>query len=212
MSFVEDIEHFGRLIDAFHERYPACHVTVDHPGNTQPPLDMRAEQLSSPGWVACKVLTSTLKLADVESLESEFQIAFPPAFRAHLFARFHLIDQLHLRQHRNQLVSWPHLPSVKPLEPLREILRAWCPLLKAGYIPFGGWDGGAGPMCFDTASRDAEGECPVVWLDHELLFHIGPDGCTVRERVFPLARSLYNTSRELLLDVFSIDPADDLPR
>src|SRR5262245_49392583 len=202
MGLAEDITEIGRLIDAFNERYPACHIIA----GDWPPLEMRGEPLSSHDWVACRVLPSTLGLADVITLERELAVQFPPMFRAYLLARFHLFDQVHARRYNNQLICWPHITSQSSLDDVRTHVRAWQSLADAGYIPFATWGDGWGPMCFDTAQRAQGGECSVVWTDHELLHQLGPTECRKRANVEPLAQPLYDSSRELILDVFSLLP------
>lgn len=205
MGLAEDIAEIGRMIDAFDARYPACHVVVDKPGYEDPPLDMRGERLSSPDWVACKILPSTLREADVTAVERECRVVFPPVFRAYLLTRFHLHDQVHGRRHNNQLIFWPPLPSRDSLGPLRERLRGWPVLIEAGYVSFAEWGDGWGPMSFDTAQRRPDGDCPVVWMDHELLFQVGPENCRERATVEPLAQRVYDSCRELLTDVFTCE-------
>jgi hypothetical protein len=205
MGLAEDITEIGQMIDAFDARYPACHVVVDEPGREHPPLDMRAERLSSPDWVACKVLHSALCETDIVAVEREFGVELPPVFRAYLLARFHLHDQVHGRRHNNQLIFWPPVPSRDSLDPLREHLRGWPVLIEAGYIPFAEWGDGWGPMSFDAAGRRPDGDCPVVWMDHELLFRVGVERCRVRANVEPLAQRVYDSCRELINDVFTCE-------
>lgn len=201
MGLAEDITEIGRLIDAYDQQFPACHVFNDD----WPPLEIRGERLSTPDWVACRVLPSALAFPDVVALEQELGIQFPPMFRAYLLARFHLFDQVHAHHHNHQ-ISWPPIPSRDSFRAVREYIRGWQTLIAAGYIPFAEWGDGWGPMCFDTARREPDGECPVVWMDHELLHHIGPEACGNRANVEPLARPLYASSRELILDVFTVPP------
>ncbi len=201
MGLAEDVAEIGRLIDAYDGRCPACHVIVD---GQLPPPEMRGELLSSPGWVECRVLPSTLTLTDVVVLEREYGIEFPPAYRAYLLARFHLHDQVHAHRHDDQLIFWTAVPSRDSFRPLRERIDQWRPLIDAGYIPFAEWGDAWGPMCFDTAQRRPDGECPVVWMDHDLLHRVVLDRCGERQNLEPLAQRLYDSSRELILDVFSI--------
>ena len=82
-------------------------------------------------------------------------------------------------------------------------MRAWEPVIAAGYVPFAEWGDGWGPMCFDTERRAADGDCPIVWMDHEVLVPIGEERWRVRKKVLPLAQPLYDSCRELLIDVFA---------
>jgi hypothetical protein len=118
-----------------------------------------------------------------------------------LLARFQLFDQVKSR-HYGQQILMTDIPSRKPLKPLRDLMEAWRPPIDAGFVPFAQWGDGWGPMCFDSFKREADGECPVVWIDHELLVALGSDKCRQRESVLPLAQPLYGSCREFLLDVF----------
>ena len=95
------------------------------------------------------------------------------------------------------------VPSNNPLGPLKGILTGWESLIGAGYIPFAQWGDGWGPMCFDNQQR-SDGDCPIVWMDHELLIPLGPEQCSERNNLTPLAQPLYDNTRDFLEDVFAI--------
>ena len=57
-------------------------------------------------------------------------------------------------------------------------------------------------MCFDTGRRAPDGDCPVVWMDHEVLVPLGEEHWRIRGTVLPLAQPLYESCPELLADVF----------
>ena len=57
-------------------------------------------------------------------------------------------------------------------------------------------------MCFDVGARGADGDCPVVWLDHEHVIPLGEEAGGRREAMQPLARPLYGSCGEFLFDVF----------
>lgn len=196
----------GELIDAYAADTSGLSVAMVFPADGVP-LTMRAGEIDADGWVEWRVRPSTLGDDDVDRLEAEYRVQFPPAFRAFFQARFHLFDQVHSRRH-DQLVLMPSVPEDDPLGPIRGSLAAWRPLIAAGYIPFAEWGDGWGPMCFDADRRDNDGDCPIVWLDHEALHALGPDGYEGRETLVPLARPLYASCREFLLDVFGVDSSD----
>lgn len=75
-------------------------------------------------------------------------------------------------------------------------------MIGAGFAPFAEWGDGWGPMCFDLEQRGKDGDCTVVWMDHERLISLGPEPCGQRETVSPLAQPLYGSYREFLTDVF----------
>ena len=85
---------------------------------------------------------------------------------------------------------------------LRKEIRAWHPLLAAGFVPFAEWGDCWGPMCFDSHRRAADGDCPVVWIDHERLIPLGP-AMGERQAVLPWVQPLYDSCREFLDDVFA---------
>jgi hypothetical protein len=84
------------------------------------------------------------------------------------------------------------------------LMRSWRQLIDAGFIPFTQWGDGWGPMCFDAQHRASDGDCPIVWLDHERL--IPPEICLQREQVMPWVQPLYGSCREFLEDVFVRNP------
>jgi hypothetical protein len=200
MAIAEDTMFVGRLLDAYATE--ACRIRVA----AGVPPEMQVGQVNPDGWVEWRVLPSTLTEHDVAAVETEFGVQFPPLFRAYLLARFQLFDQVHSRRY-DQLIFMTDTPAGKAPKPLRKLLSAWRPLIEAGYVPFAQWGDGCGPMCFDSGKRGPDGECPVVWMDHEALLPLGPDGCRRRETVLPLAQPLFESCREFLLDVFGREGA-----
>jgi hypothetical protein len=200
MSLADDIAHIGALLDAFAETHDRTGVAAEDDESAGVPPSMQAGPVNADGWVKWRMLPSTLTEGDVAALEAAFGVAFPPLFRAWLLARFHLFDQVRSARH-GQLIFMTAVPSGARLGPLRALLRAWHPLIGAGFAPFAEWGDGWGPMCFDVQQRADDGDCPIVWLDHERLV---PLGAASRQRaaVVPLAQPLYGSFRELLADVF----------
>ena len=201
MAVAQDIAFVGQLIDAYAVDAWRMSVASEDPKDAGVPPEMQASEVNDEGWVEWRVLPSTLADADVTALENEFGVKFPPLFRAYLLARFQLFDQVKSRRY-DQQIFMTDTPSRKPLKLLRDLIKAWRPLVDAGYTPFAQWGDGWGPMCFDSCEREADGECPVVWMDHELLIPLGSDKCGQRESVLPLAQPLYGSCREFLVDVF----------
>lgn len=201
MTAAKDITFVGQLLDAYAVDAWRKSVASQDPKDAGVPSEMQVGLVDEEGWVEWRVLPSTLTEADVAAVEMEFGATFPPLFRAYLLARFQLFDQVKSRRH-DQQIFMTDTPSRKPLKPLRELMKTWQPLIDAGYIPFAEWGDGWGPMCFDTSKRGTDGECPVVWMDHELLIPLGADKCRQRESVVRLAQPLYGSCREFLLDVF----------
>lgn len=202
MGLTEDIAFVRVTLEAF-AKIDAPHMgvaSVDGSGGVPP--EMFDGDVDDEGWVAWRMLPSTLTNADVSKLESEFAIQLPPLFRAYLLAGFQLFDQVHSSRH-DQLIFNTDVPSHDPLGPIRQLINAWKPLLSAGYIPFAEWGDSWGPMCFDIEKRNPDGDCPVVWMDHELLIPLGPEKCGDRNSVTPHVNLLYDSYRGFFDDVFS---------
>jgi hypothetical protein len=200
MGLAENIAYVDSLLEAYDHNHPACGVISLNCDEVGVPFDMRGGSLGA-DWVSCLMLPSTLTATDVDEVERAFGVVFPPIFRAYLLAKFHLHGEVYSQRHTVS-VTLPELPSRDPLDKLLGIMQANAVLIDAGYIPFGSWNGGAGPLCFDAPRRAEDGDCPVVWMDHERLAHLGAERCRTRANVEPLASVVYGSFRELLPDVF----------
>jgi hypothetical protein len=201
MGLTEDTAFVGSLLDAYGAGAWRMDVAAEDPDDAGVPPEMQVGAVNDDGWVEWRLLPSTLSEPDVAAIEREFGVEFPPLFRAYLLARFHLFDQVMSGRYQQQVLM-TDTPGNRPLAPLRELLTAWRPLIEAGYVPFAQWGDGWGPMCFDARARRADGDCPVVWLDHERVIPLGEEACRRRETMQPLAETLYESCREFLLDVF----------
>lgn len=205
MGLAEDIDFVGRLLDDYAtgvtDTIAMMHVAANDPADRGVPPEMQVGIVNADGWVTWRMIPSTLTAPDVEAVEREFTAEFPPLFRAYLLARHHLFDQVQSRRH-DQLIFMTDVPSRRPLRRLRDELRAWQPLIAADYIPFAEWGDAWGPMCFDGQHRAADGDCPIVWMDHERLIPLGPDRCRIRSAVQPWVQPLYDSFREMLSDIF----------
>lgn len=186
MGLAEDVAEIGRLIDTFDALHPFAAVFEPDDDNT------------------ARVFPSTLTEQALFAGERELGVQFPPGFRAYLLARCHPFDQLLSQRYREHLVLWPEVPSDDPLRGVRWKINDWRAVLGAGYIPFAQWGDGYGPMCFDTARRAPDGECPVVWIDHDELHQLETDTISLRTNIEPLARPLYANSREMIFDLFAL--------
>ena len=204
MAHTEHSEFIGSLLDAYSAAAWRRGVASKDPEDFGVPQEMQIGEVDAEGWVEWRVLPSTLTKADVEAVEKDFNVQFPPQFRAYLSARFQLFNQVYSRRYDQQILM-VDTPAGRPLRPLRDLLNSWQQLLDTGFIPFAQWGDGWGPMCFDSAKRGADGDCPVVWMDHEALIPLGPEQCRRRESVLPLAQFLYGSCREFLIDVFGRD-------
>jgi SMI1/KNR4 family protein SUKH-1 len=115
-------------------------------------------------WVGWRAIPSTVTDADLDALERETGLTYPPLYRDFLqYLHFVDLTERGLRFEPHRCHDW------------RETLRAayfrsWLRerILDVGLLPFGSeamMD--AGPACFDTRRRMADGDCAVVFWDHE---------------------------------------------
>jgi hypothetical protein len=130
-------------------------------------------------------------------------VRFPSLFRAYYSTYFHLYTQL---GNGRLLLLMPAAPSDAPLNELVREIEAWEPLISVGLVPFGAYQDGWGPICFDVENQSPDGEYPVVWLDHEMLPTPGTDEFR-RETIRPMAKPLYRSFRALFEDMFVAEPS-----
>jgi len=115
-------------------------------------------------WVGWQPIASTVMDADLDLLERETGLAFPPLYRDFLkYRHFVHLTETGVRFERHLCQRWQ--------ETLRKAyFHSWPRerILDVGLLPFGDealMD--AGPVCFDTRHRTADRDCPVVFWDHE---------------------------------------------
>ncbi|MCR9231113.1 MAG: SMI1/KNR4 family protein [bacterium] len=202
MTLQDDIQYIQSLLNNFYSEYYAMGVAGEETSAAGVPPEMQAGKINDDGWVQWKILPPRITMDAILELEASFKIVLPDLFRAYLMAACQLFDQVHSQKY-NQLIFMTDVPSNNPLGPLKGILTGWESLIGAGYIPFAQWGDGWGPMCFDNQQR-SDGDCPIVWMDHELLIPIGPEQCSERNNLIPLAQPLYDNTRDFLEDVFAI--------
>jgi hypothetical protein len=117
-------------------------------------------------------------------------------------ARSHCFDQT--RSHRyGQALSLPETPSGNPLAAFHDIHDSWAFLRSGGYLPFGTWGDGWGPLCLDLLEdQDEIEDAPVVWFDHEVLIASSDTTTPERSALEPLAQPLYESFMSCLEDAF----------
>lgn len=205
MSHADDIARIGQMIDRFAAASDPIFLqggASERPTDHGIPPEMWASDVDREGWVAWRVMPSTLRPADIDQLQSQFSVALPPQFRAYLLARHHCFAQVKSVKY-DQLIFFPDLPTRDPLRSLRESLKGWRFLLPTGLIPFAEWGDGWGPMCFDTKKRRDDGDCPILWLDHEQIIPLGErvsDGEVLRK----FEKPLYASFHDLVEDIFAV--------
>lgn len=125
---------------------------IDH---TIPPSD---------DWIGWKAVPSTVTDKDLDSLEKEMMLLYPPLYKEILkYLHFLGLTEYGVRFSRHLSDDW--------LNVLRKsYFQSWdkSRIVDIGLIPFGDetfMD--AGPVCFDTRQRTKNGDCPIVYWDHE---------------------------------------------
>ncbi len=146
-------------------------------------------------------MPSRLTSVEVRAIELHFGVVFPPMFFAYLLARYHLFNQVHSRKY-SQLIQLPAIPFRDPLGPLQAVAGAWHRLLDSGFFAFADWGDGWGPVCFDLASPNMEGDYPIVWMDHEHLCRLGPDKFWDRSHLGSMVHPLFDSFADFFADVF----------
>jgi hypothetical protein len=115
------------------------------------------------GWVGWKPVPSTVTDADLNSLEAEYRFRYPPLYRE-LLQTVHYFELTWIGFH-----FVPHVVGLWRQELVR-LYRACAGdrILGRGLLPFGSESSlDAGPACFDTRYRRPDGDCPIVFWDHE---------------------------------------------
>jgi hypothetical protein len=118
----------------------------------------------SNGWIGWRPVPSTVTDTDLDQLQRETGLAFPPLYRDFLkYRHFVSLTETGMRFERHLPHDWQ--------ERLRaEYFQSWSRerILDIGLLPFGDESFmDAGPVCFDTRRRAADGDAPVVFWDHE---------------------------------------------
>lgn len=129
------------------------------------PDSMRDDSIPpSDDWVGWKAIPSTVTEAGLNALERETGLQYPPLYRDFLrYCHFVSLTEVGVRFERHLSDDWSTV--------LRNAyFHSWPRqgILDVGLLPFGSQaQMDAGPVCFDTKHRDAAGDCPVVFWDHE---------------------------------------------
>ncbi len=115
-------------------------------------------------WHGWKPIPSTVTDAQLLGLEQETGLQFPPLYRDFLqYLHFLELTECGLRFEKHSCDDWQKTLRAAYFE-------SWDPerILGVGLLPFGTETfADAGPVCFDTRRRLPDGDCPIVFWDHE---------------------------------------------
>ena len=153
------------------------------------PEEMQAGPEDAEGWCKWKLVPSPVTAEALDALEQKTGCAFPSLLRTALSTYCHYFGDTGL---------WS-----QPFDaPLDAIQNAWNPtLVRAGYLPFA-WDvEGYFIRCIDLANMPDEDQCPVMQIDHEVLFDF--DEAVERETLQPIMEPVADSFQAFLEDIFS---------
>ncbi len=115
-------------------------------------------------WIAWKSIPSSVTEDDLNSLERETGLSYPPFYRDFLrYRHFVNLTETGVRFEEHLPIEWSKTLRMA-------YFHSWQRerVLDVGLLPFGSEaQMDAGPVCFDTRNRDSAGDCPVVVWDHE---------------------------------------------
>jgi len=111
-------------------------------------------------WTGWRIIPSTVSSQELDELEARIGLTFPPYYHQFLQS-YHFCELVGMGFCRHPIHKWR--------QELLFLYEAYSGLpLSRGLLPFGEepmMD--AGPVCFDTRNPMEDGDCPVVFWDHD---------------------------------------------
>ncbi len=128
------------------------------------PAEMRdPERSTRDGWLAWKPISSTVTDDDIFDLQAHFGGKLPPPYVALLkHVHFYDLTERGVRFQRHIVGEWKER-MVDGYETYQQHFPSGSHLVPFGAETF--MD--AGPVCFDFNNRHPNGDCPIVFWDHE---------------------------------------------
>ena len=133
------------------------------------PVEMQDEaRVAEDDWIPWKPIPSTVTEHDIQALEQKINLRYPDLYKAFLchkhFYEFWSEQEVNFFSHG--INEWKDTL-------LNAYFNSWDPtkLIERGYICFADYSDW-GIVCFDTNhQRPEDNDCPIVLIDHELLYH-----------------------------------------
>lgn len=133
------------------------------------PVEMRSEAGGGDGdWIPWKPIPSTVTERDLHELESSMGLRYPDLYKEFLrykhFYDFWSEQEINFFSHG--IYEWKD-------NLLKRYFASWDPtkLIEQGYIYFADYSDW-GIICFDTTNqRPEDNDCPVIMIDHDLLYN-----------------------------------------
>ncbi len=137
--------------------------SMRRPERQMPKEMIDSEILPKDDWIGWKPVPSTVTDDDLDGIEKQLGMKFPPLYRTFLkYVHFYELTEIGLSFCKHPIHKWR--------SELQKLYEGWdCQrIIGTGLIPFASETNmDAGPVCFDTRNRSSEGDCPIVFWDHE---------------------------------------------
>lgn len=139
-------------------------------------------------WVTWRLLPAKIREEEIAGLEEEIGAKLPEVLKIFLTTYHHYFEDGIGRN---------------PVESKFEgILNAWNPMLvRNGYLPFTWDEEGYFIRCMDLQNMPDEENCPIVQIDHEIMFDFDEDTAgreDLEEEMQPVAANFYEYLDALL--------------
>ena len=133
----------------------------------------------------------------LSEFEQELPAPLPPLYRQYLTT--FVTREREEWDYENEILYLTGAPARNPLGRLTSMMLGCREILPAGYAYFSDYrDDGWAMVCFDMHNRSAEGDCPLVWVDHETLVPLSATERGEREIIEPLMAALCPSFRCLI--------------
>ena len=132
----------------------------------------------------------------LNEFEQQLPGPLPPLYRLYLLT--HVTRECQEWGYNGESLYLTGAPAKNPLGRLSSMMIGCGEILAAGYAFFGDYqDDGWAMLCFDMNNRLDDGDCPVVWVDHESLVPLSAEERGKREIVEALMTPLCPSFRSL---------------
>ncbi|MCT4507408.1 MAG: SMI1/KNR4 family protein [Tepidibacter sp.] len=207
MTLKQDIEFIRKHLDNYFIKIPKEYLKLEakiysnlseEDGGV--PAEMMLGEVDNEGYVCWSMIPSNITENDINYLEKEYFIKLPKLFKAYLMGYCFLMGEFN---NGSFGVTLPEIPFDNPLMNIESNLFTWRLLIGAGYIPFGEYEGGYGPICFDITQKNEDEDYAIVWFNHENLFNLDYDQWKDRSDLEQYSNKLYDSFRELIIDLLT---------
>lgn len=140
-----------------------------HFPHTVMPREMQDEtKVADDDWIPWKPIPSTVTASDIQELEVRTNLRYPALYKEFLQYKhfYELWPEQEINFFRHGIREWKE-------ELFGRYFNSWDPakLIGQGYIHFADYSDW-GIVCFDTHHQNPQDhDCPVIMIDHELLFN-----------------------------------------